>query len=72
MKSEVVSNFRLGIDIGSTNTKAVIFNEERDFLFSSYRRHKAGRKSLLNAIVRAMAILTPSKWMTKIIQKRES
>lgn len=36
-----MSNFRLGIDIGSTTAKAVILNGERDLLFSLYRRHNA-------------------------------
>jgi predicted CoA-substrate-specific enzyme activase len=36
-----MSNLRLGIDIGSTTAKVVVLNNEKDLLFSSYRRHNA-------------------------------
>jgi len=45
-----MSNLRLGIDIGSTTAKAVILNEKRDLLFSSYRRHNAETVQTLQEI----------------------
>ena len=44
-------NLRLGIDIGSTTAKVVILNENRDLLFSSYRRHNAETLQTLQAIL---------------------
>ena len=37
----VMANLRLGIDIGSTTAKVVILDQNRNLLFSSYRRHNA-------------------------------
>ena len=36
-----MSNLRLGIDIGSTTAKVVVLNQNKELLFSSYRRHNA-------------------------------
>jgi predicted CoA-substrate-specific enzyme activase len=36
-----MSNLSLGIDIGSTTAKVAVINENRDLLFSLYRRHNA-------------------------------
>lgn len=37
-------SIRLGIDVGSTTVKAVLLNEKKEELFSTYIRHHANRK----------------------------
>ena len=44
-------NLRLGIDIGSTTAKVVVVNENRDLLFSLYRRHNAETLQTLHEIL---------------------
>ncbi|MEW6401544.1 MAG: acyl-CoA dehydratase activase [Chloroflexota bacterium] len=49
-----MSNFKLGIDIGSTTAKLVILNQEKELLFSVYRRHNAETvKTLQSALAEA-------------------
>ena len=49
--STIMSNLKLGIDIGSTTAKAVILNQNRDLLFSSYCRHNAETLQTLQVIL---------------------
>jgi predicted CoA-substrate-specific enzyme activase len=46
-----MTNLRLGIDIGSTTAKVVILNQNKDILFSSYRRHNAETVKTLQAML---------------------
>ena len=44
-------NYKLGLDVGSTTLKLVIVNEEKEVVFSEYRRHKAGiLKTLIDVL----------------------
>lgn len=44
-----MSSLRLGIDVGSTTAKVVILNQNKDLLFSAYRRHNAETVKTLQA-----------------------
>jgi len=46
-----MTNFRLGIDIGSTTAKVVILAQDREILFSAYRRHNAETVKTLQGIL---------------------
>ena len=41
----------LGIDIGSTTVKVAIINQDREILFSDYRRHFANIKETLRDLL---------------------
>ena len=43
--------YSIGIDVGSTTVKAVVMNEEREVLFSEYRRHFSDTKKTLMELV---------------------
>ncbi len=43
--------YRMGIDVGSTTVKVVIFDEENNLIFKDYRRHKAKvRETLIEVL----------------------
>ncbi|HEU0294254.1 MAG TPA: acyl-CoA dehydratase activase-related protein [Anaerolineales bacterium] len=46
-----MSSLRLGIDVGSTTAKVVILNQNKDLLFSAYRRHNAETVKTLQGIL---------------------
>ncbi len=46
-----MSNYRLGIDIGSTTVKIAIINETGDLLFSDYERHYANIQETLAGLM---------------------
>jgi predicted CoA-substrate-specific enzyme activase len=51
VRSYIMSDLRLGIDIGSTTAKAVILDGGKEILFSSYRRHNAETVQTLQTIL---------------------
>ena len=43
----MTGTYRLGIDIGSTTVKVAIMDQEKNLLFSDYRRHFANIQETL-------------------------
>lgn len=46
-----LSNYTLGIDIGSTTVKVAILNEKHELLFSDYERHFANIQETLASLL---------------------
>ena len=42
---------RMGIDVGSTTVKVVVLDENDEFIYSEYERHRADIRSTIIAVV---------------------
>ncbi len=54
---------RIGIDIGSTTIKCVVFDERGDLLYSSYERHKSRISEKMAEVLRTVAASFPEERM---------
>ncbi len=53
-----MKEYLAGIDIGSTTVKLIILDENKDIVFSEYRRHMANTKQTLAALLREAEEIT--------------